>query len=201
MLSHCGIHLAVSLILTLPYLNLVWIDAGGIKLRGWMCLLLLIFVHLLEDEWRVYVLSKRSGSDNTASFMFDQLIHFFAIFFISPDFTLTENGFVFPEKWVILAALFVMVTHAMTVLIYFIEKDFYGTDFPGSSEKYIAMVERTVLWGFLLLPGYWWAPFLVLWLGHIVYLRKKRILDFSKAGALMGIALTLVIGVLGRRTL
>ena len=198
LLAHCAIHFLIAVALLFPYLNMIWIDAGSVKLQGWTCLLAIMFIHLMEDHWRIFSMRKFHTSDSIAHFLWDQVIHISAILALSPVYGMGVGGSFFPEKWVVLACLFVCVTHALTVLIYFLEKDMDGAEFPLFDEKYLGMVERLVLWGFMLLPGYWWIPFLLLWLAHIAYLRKKRILDFSKAGLYVGLFCTFILGLAAR---
>lgn len=198
MLVHCLIHLLVAFALTHRYINLVWVRAGGMELKGWMCVLILGIVHFIEDEVRVLMMRRLRTSDGTWSFLFDQLVHIVVIFTLSPMYAVTMAGTLFPEKWVVLLCLCVGVTHALTVFVYFLEKDLYGAQFPEFDEKYLVMAERLVLWGFFLLPGYWWVPFLALWVAHIFYLRKKRVVDFSKAGLYVGVFMTFLLGTAAR---
>ncbi len=40
--------------------------------------------------------------------------------------------------------------------------------------------------------------FMVLWVGHMFYLRRKRTVDFSKVGLYLGLFMTAVLGALAR---
>jgi uncharacterized protein YqeY len=71
-----------------------------------------------------------------------------------------------------------MVTHTCTVLVYFIEKDLYGAEFPGFDEKYLAMAERLVLAMCFLFPNPIGAVAIAgLWLGVMFYLRRHRMFE------------------------
>ncbi|MFH1620012.1 MAG: DUF3307 domain-containing protein [bacterium] len=200
MLVHCATHMVLSTILLFPFLNSTWVDTGFVKLQGWSCILIMGILHLAEDEWRIFTMRRFKTADGTISFLWDQVIHIGVMFLLSPIYWKEGACSYFPEKWVILLCLLVGVTHALTVFLYFLEKDIYGANFPGFDEKYLNMVERFVLWAFFLLPGWWWLPFMILWMGHMHYLRKKRIIDFSHAGVYVGILLTFFLGILARRT-
>ena len=164
MLLHCATHLAASIILTYPYLNSYWVDINIVKLKGWACVLLIALLHYAEDEWRIFAIKKFRTADGTLHFLWDQFIHAGIIFAFSPVIGFQLNGSFFPEKWAVLGCLFVGVTHALTVFVYFIEKDFYKSGFPRFDEQYLIMAQRVVLWLFFLVPGYGWLPYFFLWL-------------------------------------
>jgi hypothetical protein len=112
---------------------------------------------------------------------------------ISP-IILPGGGFFMPEKWVGIIAMSVLVTHVTTVLIYFIEKDLFGRGFPCFDEKYFLIFQRVVLWSFFFAAGWWWLPFAAAWAVQIFYIRRKRILDISRANIVLSLALTSVVG-------
>jgi hypothetical protein len=127
----------------------------------------------------------------------DQALHVYVLFMISPVVIPVENCLL-AEKWAGIAALFVLVTHVSTVLIYFIEKEFFGKDFPGFDEKYFLIFERLVLWLFFLVEGRWWVPFALAWIVQILYVRKKRLIDLSKLNVALSIVITCVLGLWAR---
>jgi hypothetical protein len=138
--------------------------------------------------------------DNTAFFFWDQIIHYAFIFLVAPIAarSAVAPGF-FPEKWPVLGCLFVLATHACTVLIYFVEKDLYGAQFPGDDEKYLAMTERLVLALCFLFPSKGGAVALVLaWLGVMSYLRRHRLFDLSGFTFYVGTAIACLCGAAAR---
>jgi len=50
-----------------------------------------------------------------------------------------------PDVLSVRIGLFVLITHACTVFVYFIEKDLYDRGYPDLQEKYISVGERVVL--------------------------------------------------------
>ena len=108
-------------------------------------------------------------------------------------FTITR-----PENWVLIGILFVIVTHFTTVSIYFIDKDFFGGDFPAADEKYISMAERLVVTGCFLLPGVWWIGLIVVWLGWVVVSKIRKVYDFSWASIIIGNVTAIFCGILIR---
>ena len=198
MLLHCVMHPIFYVALTFPYLKDVWIKTPYVQLQGWACILIIFATHFIEDEWRVTTIFKYKIPDNTLYFFWDQIIHYVVIFAVIPSSTLTGNGALFPEKWAVLGCLFVAVTHACTVLVYFIEKDLYGIEFPGFDEKYLAMAERLVLALCFLVPKGGWLLLAPAWLGGMYLLRKKRLLDLSWFSYWLGAGVAVVCGLAAR---
>ncbi|MBI4051953.1 MAG: DUF3307 domain-containing protein [Elusimicrobia bacterium] len=198
MLVHCAMHPFFYILLTYPYLNQFWVYTKYVQLQGWTCILLIFVLHFLEDQWRVYTIQKFRTPDNTLYLIWDQVIHYACIFLFFPLSLLDSNGTIIPEKWTVLGCLFIGATHFTTVMIYFLEKDFLTGSFPEFDEKYLAIAERLVLALFFLLPGTWWVFFALLWIGHMYYLRSKRIVDFSWFSFYVGVSAAVVFGVLAR---
>ena len=198
MLVHTGTHLLLCILLTYKYLGMVWLDMGIFHMNGWAVLGCVFLLHHAQDEWRIFAIHKFNTADGTIHFLWDQLIHFGVLFAFTPIIGFTHSGSMFPEKWVVLAAMFVLVSHFTTVMVYFVEKDFYKAQFPGFDEKYFTIGLRVVLWLFFLIPGWQWLPYFALWLVYIVYLWRKRFIDFTHAGIYVGMIFTLVVGELSR---
>ena len=200
LLVHCLMHPAFYVVLCWPYLGDYWIDGPLFRLNGWACLVVIFATHLLEDWWRVFTIVKHGVPDSTGFFMWDQVIHYTVIFAVAPLAMASAGvtGF-FPEKWPVLGCLFVLVTHACTVLVYFLEKDIHGAEFPGFDEKYLAMAERLVLSLCFLFPSAAGAGILAgLWLGVMFFLRRKRLFDLTAFTFYMGAALSVACGLAAR---
>ncbi|MFA5161457.1 MAG: DUF3307 domain-containing protein [Elusimicrobiales bacterium] len=199
MFIHTGTHFVLALALSWNYLGQDWVSFGGVKLGGWAALGCMFLIHHLQDEWRIFAIRNYKTADGTIHFLWDQFVHTAAIFVFSPVIGFYTDGSIFPEKWVILGILAVFVTHFATVLVYFVEKDFYNSQFPGFDEKYFTMLQRFVLCMFFLIPGWQWLPYFGLWGGYMVYLWRQRFIDFGKAGVYVGTALALAAGIMARR--
>lgn len=193
MLLHCLTHFVVSVALTWNYLPDTWVTIGPLALNGWWALALMLAVHFGVDELRLYSMKTLHFRDGTLSFLADQVLHFYVLFMISPVI-IPEIGLLIGEKWSVIAAMLVLVTHFTTVLIYFVEKDLFGKSFPHFDEKYFLIFERVVLWAFFFAAGYWWIPFALAWIFQIFYIKRKRIIDMSLANVWLSVAITLVLG-------
>jgi hypothetical protein len=194
MLIHCMTHFVVSAALTWNYLPDTWFSVGTLAVNGWWALIIMLVVHFVVDELRVYSMKSLRYKDNTVSFIVDQLLHFYVLFMISPV-VVPEPGLVMGEKWAAIASMLVLVAHFTTVLIYFVEKDLFGKVFPHFDEKYFLIFERVVLWAFFFAAGYWWIPFALAWVFQLFYIKRKRIIDMSRVNVWLSVVITILLGV------
>ena len=197
---HCVMHPAFYLALCWPYLGEYWVENIFFRLSGWACILIVFLLHWLEDWWRVYTIVKYNMPDNTVFFLWDQIIHYSVIFAVVPMAAGSAAiwGF-FPEKWPVLGCLFIVVTHACTVMVYFLEKDLFGAEYPGFDEKHLAMVERVILSLCFLFPAPGGAAVLSMgWLGVMFFLRRKRLFDLTAFTFYMGAAISVLCGLAAR---
>lgn len=198
MLVHCATHPLCYIVLTWPYLRDIWISTPVFQLEGWACILIVFVVHFIEDEWRVFTIFKHNVPDNTLYFLWDQIIHYAVIFAVIPVGLNGSAAGLFPEHWPVLGCLFVVATHAATIMIYFIEKDFYGIDFPDFEGKYLGMAERLVLALLFLIPANGWIVAAPAWLGVMYFARAWRMLDFSWFSYYFGASLSISCGLFAR---
>lgn len=197
MLLHCATHFAVSAALTWGSLGDIWFSAGGVAVTGWGALSIMLVVHFMVDQLRVYSVRFLKFRDGTASFIVDQVLHIYVIFLVSPiDFG--ASGLMTGEKWAALACMLVFVTHFATVLIYFVEKDLFGKGFPAFDEKYFLIFERVVIWAFFFAAGYWWLVFAAAWIFQLFYVKRKRIMDLSGINVWLSVAMAVLAGVCAR---
>ena len=194
MLIHCLTHLVVSAALTWNYLPETWFSVGPLAVNGWEALVIMLLVHFGVDELRIYSMKALHYKDNTASFVADQVLHFYVLFLISPV-VFPGPDLLLGEKWTAIACMFVLVTHFTSVLIYFVEKDMFGKAFPHFDEQYFLIFERVVLWAFFVAAGYWWLPFALAWGIQLFYVKRKRIIDMSGVNLWLSLIITAMLGV------
>jgi hypothetical protein len=210
LLAHCLMHPAFYLVLCWPYLGQTWVDFAplGLHVNGWLCVAFVFLTHLLEDWWRVFVIQRYHVPDNTLFFLWDQAVHYAVIFAVVPLAISTvgaraiaspDIGSLIPEKWPVLACLFVLATHVNTVAVYFVEKDMRGAEFPDFEEKYLAMSGRLVLALCLLLPNAAGAVAIAAaWLLVMARLRRQRVLDLTPFSFYGGALIAAVSGLVAR---
>lgn len=197
MAVHCLTHLAATVALTWQWLPDTWFTLWGAEVPGWAAVLLMLGVHFVVDQLRVYSMKALKWRDNTASFLADQFLHLYVLFMISPV-EVGGAGLLGGETWPALAAMLVLVAHFTTVLVYFVEKDLFGKQFPAFDEKYFLIFERVVLWAFFFAQGRWWLPFAALWAAQLFYIRRKRIMDLSAANVWLSVLSAVLAGTCSR---
>src|SRR5258708_3280714 len=121
---HCLMHPVFYAALCWPYMGDSWVDRGWARLNGWACLGVVFLAHFVEDWWRIRSIREYGMRDNTFFFVWDQIIHYAVLFAVAP-MAIVDAGIagLFPEKWPVLGCLFVLVTHACTVVVYFLENE------------------------------------------------------------------------------
>lgn len=190
---HSFIFFACASMLTVGYLDEVWLNIGTVAINGWGALALLTLFHFMEDEWRIWTIQKKNSPDSFFFFLLDQFIHVALIFIFFP-----RQNMSFPEQWVIFAILFVLTTHFTSIFLYFIEKDLFGYTRLLTNGKYYAMAERLMTALTLLLPGWWGFIFLSVWLVRVFTCRSWREHDYSRISVILGNVMAILFGLLAR---
>lgn len=193
-LVHSLIFLACALALTFPFLGSTWLPVGrSVAVPGWLALILLTFFHFCEDEWRVWTVERIPNADTFLFFLWDQFIHLLFIFvFFRPGI---DGG---AEPWVMGGILFVLVTHFTLIVVYYTEKDRFGSSASLENGKYSAMAERTVTAALLLVPGGTAFVAAAVWI-TLTIVRARRISSpRSWRAIIVGNVLAVLFGITGR---
>ena len=175
-----------------PYLFEPWVQLSGLRLNGWTCLGLIALFHWLEDEWRVWSIQETGSPDSTGFFLWDQVVHLTMILELSPTFSNAR-----PEPWILPALCVVLLSHFVSVLIFFLESDLWGASEVLGANKYRFIAERLVGAGLFLLPG---SLFLLAfaWMAWIVYLHYGRSQERTWVHLVVGNTAVLLLGLLAR---
>ncbi len=193
---HVFIHIITTFLILLPYINVVWFNFFGLKLKGYQMILIISLTHFVIDQLRVYVINNKIYPDNTISFLADQALHFYFIFFFSPF------GNVLPdfsgEKVIMVLTFLVIVSHTTTIFIYYIERDLNNIPFPSFDQKYFMIFERIIIWAFFLLKGWLWIFFLFAWILQLWYFKKKKIIDITNMNFYLSVLISVCCGLVSR---
>lgn len=195
-LVHIAVHIIVTTVLLIPYLNIKWFHFMGMDVKGYSVVVVICCLHLLVDQMRIYITKNNIYPDNTLFFLVDQFFHFYFIFVLSP-FSVIPYNFL-GEKIIVMFTFLVLITHSTTVFIYYIEKDIKNLPFPTFDQKYFMIFERTVIWGLFLLRNKWWLAVLIIWMYQLYYLKKKKLMDISNINFYLSISISIVFGILSR---
>jgi hypothetical protein len=195
LLVHVGIQPLCDIAILWRFMPQTWVSWFGFALNGWVCVAIVTVLHYAEDWFRVSRIN-HGWHDNSFFYVCDQTIHIIVLLLISP-----WRSQPLMSTWPLLGCLFVVVTHFATVTIWFVEKDIIGRGYPEAEEKYTAILQRLIVWLAFFLPNAWWlfVPLFVL-----VFLFRhmwKQQVAFTWTGVVMGNALALACGLVGRFTL
>jgi len=192
MFIHVMTHPVVTYALTWPFLSQYWVQTHWIQINGWVCVALLALFHWLEDEWRVWSIRETGSPDSTGFFLWDQVVHLVMILAFSPTLTGAQA-----DAWVLPALCVVLLTHFVSVLIFFLENDLWQrTDVLGI-HKYRYIGERLVGASLFLLPG----PLFLLafgWIGWIAYLYYYKSQERSWVHLVVGNTSVVLLGLFAR---
>jgi len=192
MLIHILTHPLVTYALTWPYLSLSWVDTRWIQLNGWVCVALLALFHWLEDEWRVWSIQETGSPDSTGFFLWDQVVHLTMILAFSPTMIQAKV-----DRWVLPVLCAVLLSHFVSVLVFFLENDVWGNSHVLGDKKYRYIGERLIGASLFLLPG----PFFLLafgWLGWIAYVSYYKSQERTWVHLVVGNTSVVLLGLLAR---
>lgn len=145
---HSSIFFILSLILTWKDINKIWFDYP-FQFSGIICLIILFFLHIIEDEYRSYNVRNYHIQDNIIFFIWDQVIHISFLYIFSP-----YREFVF-ENWVIILCVFIAGTHVLSVLLFYLEMLFYekSVAYKNFKNKYVYIIFSFLVMLAFLLPN------------------------------------------------
>jgi hypothetical protein len=192
MFIHIITHPLVSFALTWPYLSWPWVQTRFFSLNGWTCVALIALFHWLEDEWRVWSIQETGSPESTGFFLWDQVVHLTIILAVSPTLPAAPIS-----RWVLPALCGVLLAHFMSVLIFFIENDLWGSSEVLGSRKYRFMIERFIGAALFLLPREWFL-LAFLWLGWMAYLHYHRSSERTWVHTVVANAAVVLLGLTAR---
>ncbi|HAM38693.1 MAG: hypothetical protein A2474_05435 [Elusimicrobia bacterium RIFOXYC2_FULL_34_12] len=166
-----------------------------------LALLLLAVSHVIEDQWRVYSITKYNSPDNLGFFLWDQFVHVLLIFVLAPKNPFGRET----EKWVIIAIIFIIASHFTTIFIYFIKKVFYSNIVIMNQEKYHGIFERLIIVGCFIIPGKWYWVILpsvvTMVIGERFSMKKTALkLDYSAINLTISISIAVLLSIIARTT-
>ena len=164
-----------------------------------VAILIIAATHVIEDQWRVYSITKYNSPDNIGFFLGDQFFHILLIFVLAPVDPIAATT----EKWVFIVIFFVVAAQFSTILIYFIKKLFYADAGIITREKYHGIAERILIVACFIIPGKWYwlvLPFAVmLVLAERFSLKKTdNDLDFSAFNIITSNAMAIILSIAAR---
>jgi hypothetical protein len=193
MAVHTLTHPLVTYILVWPYLSWPWVQTRWFSVNGWMCVALVTVGHWLQDNWRVTAIQHTGAADSTGFFLWDQVVHLVIILAVSPTAAIAPV-----QWWVIPALCFVLLSHFISVLIFFLENDLKEpSDVLEGWKKYRYIFERLIGAALFLLPGPWFLLGFI-WIGWVVFMYYRYSHERTWVHTLVGNASIVILGFIAR---
>lgn len=157
------------------YLTMGWPFLEEVMLPGWLCILLFALFHGFTDYYFHFGGKIKWGY--TLSFFAKNFVNVLFLILIAPFEELYHSGNFFAEPWIVFLVGLLLATRVLGWLIFAIEQDKYGRDYPTFDEQWMLAMMRAIFFLIMLLPGLRWAVAFVVWMGACLYARKIRLLD------------------------
>lgn len=191
-LLHFTAFYALGCALSYNYLSLDWPFFGLWEMKGWLCLALFSVFHIATDEW--FYVSPRLKFHSTLTFLLHDAANLLFLFLCVPFDALAQTGRLAGEPWIVFLVGLTLSTKVVGALMFVLEKDLYGRDYPTPDEEYLLMLKRAIFFLLMLLPGWRWLFLVLAWWAACWYARKERMLDMSSLSLYAGSALAVIIG-------
>lgn len=182
--------------LTYPYLNMPWPFLDLFNLPGWVCIGLFTLFHIFTDEW--FTLPASLKYHHTLTFVFHDAVNLLFLFLCVPFDALYETGHFAAEGWMYGLAGLAVALFGVGNFCYLAEKDKYGRDYPTPDEQWMMKTCRAIFFLIMLLPGWRWVLWLVIWWLACLYARRIRLMDVSNISFYFGFPAAVILGLLVR---
>ena len=157
------------------YLTMGWPFLEEATLPGWVCILLFALFHGFTDYYFHFGGKMKWGY--TLSFFVKNFVNVLFLILIAPFEELYNSGNFFAEPWVVFLVGLLLATRVLGWLVFVVEQDKYGRDYPSFDEQWLLTLVRAIFFLLMLLPGLRWAVVFVVWMGACLYARRIRLLD------------------------
>lgn len=191
-----GAFLLLATGLLWPYLAMKWPFFHFFSLHGWQCVIGLSLLYVVND--RLFVFRAGQLKYHSLTFLAHDLMAFLLFFLASPLDVLYQTGNWVADSWTVFAVGGLVVSKMFSVFIYMVEQDIYGRDYPTIDESFVTMLMRLVFYLIVLLPGWRWVAWFLVWLWACQIARKNRLLDFSRFSLYFGILGATAVGFLAK---
>ena len=174
----------LALVFCWRYLTMGWPFLEEVTLPGWVCIILFALFHGFTDYY--FQFGGKFKYSHTLTFFVKNFVNILFLVLIAPFTTLYETGNFFAEPWIVFLVGMVLATRGLGWLIFALEQDKYGREYPSFDEQWLLALVRAIFFLLMLLPGLRWAVVFVVWMGACVYARHIRLLDVPTWAFLLG---------------
>ncbi|MFH1282624.1 MAG: DUF3307 domain-containing protein [bacterium] len=193
-LLHTSIFTFTSCAISWKILGIEWVVCG-VPIYGWIFVGILSIFHFFVDWLKVVITNKHPKLDNLLLFVVDQFLHVVLIFglFNYKDFF----NFYEYKVWILLL-IFIGLSHFLTIVIFYIEKDLKREKHLDREKKYILIADRLVVGLAFLITGTWWIVFIAGWMLNTFLMRLKHKVEYSYFELIVGYLAAILLGFCAR---
>lgn len=188
--------LVLGSILCGPYLRIDWPLSDIWPVPGWVALLGLTFWYVMVHI--LFAFRTTQTHQFTRQFVLHELAMWGALFACAPLNTVYQTGNLMAEPNTLFCVGLLVVTKMFSICVYMVEMDLYGRDFPTLDESFVTMLMRLIFFLMILLPGWRWVIWVLVWLWACIVARKNRIMDLSSFALYFGAFGSIAVGFLIR---
>lgn len=168
----------VAALTTAPYLTIDWQLADLWPMPGWCGIVVTAVLYMIINRLFVYRPNQQKGY--TIVFLLHELFIVMALLACSPLHILYHTGNFMAEPRVLSLVGVLVVTKMFSVFIYMVEQDLYKRDFPTIDESFVTMLMRLIFFLIVLLPGWRWVLWFVVWFYMCGEAHQNRLMDLSR---------------------
>ena len=191
-----GLFFLLALVLCNGYLIMPWPFLELVDLPGWVVIILISCFCIFTGYFFNFGGKIKYGY--SLSFAVKTFTNLLFLLLCSPLHVLYHTGSFFAEPWTMFFVGLILATRAAGLLLFTLEQDRYGRDFPTFDEQWMLMMARAIFFLIMLLPGYRWVVLLAVWAASCLYARKIRLLDVSNLVFYGGMSAAVLLGFLVR---
>lgn len=181
---HTGIHFLLVLVVL------------QFDFKYWLALILIPISHYLIDLGKLLLKEK---IETRRLFLLDQLLHFLVIFLVTKIYFSVQIDlpFVFSTKTILLLTAFISISYVASVVIkILISKWKQESEITNTAEKYIGMMERILVFVFIVLNHWEGVGFLlaaksVFRIGDLTKSHEVRLTEYILIGTLLSFGIAI----------
>ncbi len=171
-------------LLTWPWMSLHWPLAGVWKVPAALCLACVGVFYALNNAWTVHC--RPGPKQHALRFLLRDAAAWIFILLCAPLHSLYQTGNPVAAPWAVFTVAVLVVTKIFSVFIYRVEQDLYARDCPSLDESFVTMLARLIFFLIVLLPGWRWVVWFVVWWWACQVARRNRLLDISRFALYFG---------------
>lgn len=169
---------AIATLLCASYLIRDWQLAELWPMPGWAGVSLCTVIYVAINSLFGYHPGRTKR--HTLTFLIHDGLIVLGLFACSPLHIVYQTGNFMQEPMTVFFVGLLLVTKVFSWFIYMVESDLYGRDYPTVDESFITMLMRLIFFLIVLLPGWRWVVWFLIWFYVCGEAHQNRLMDLSR---------------------